>query len=88
MDRVTPRNDADTIGTVVDDIDVSPDRARPGQKVFIVLAGPGFEPYVDEDPGPPRRPPSGGGQFTLTRRNPAGNFGLWFVLTPVSGSSR
>jgi hypothetical protein len=79
MDRVTPRDDADTVGTAASELELSPDPGQRGQKVFLVLDGPGMSPYAA---GPP---PRGGGEFTITSANVTGNFGFSFVLTPRSG---
>ncbi len=80
IDRITPRNDGNTVGNVYTALDSGP--SAPGQRVFVVLAGPGFPPYVAGTP------PSGGGLFTIKGRDATKNFEFRFVLAPVVGAER
>lgn len=77
MDRITPQNQAGTVGIAFNAIDIKPQ--APGQKVFVVLVGTDMPPYVV---GPP---PSGGGEFDMADRDAAKNFEFSFVLTPRTG---
>lgn len=78
LDRITPRNDADTVGTLPGAIQRSP--TLDNQQVLVVLAGPGMPAYLE---GPP---PSGGGEFTVASSDEAKNFGFMYVLRPKSGA--
>lgn len=77
LDRITPRNDADTVGISLATLTAAPSVA--GEQVFIVLDGPGMPAYVA---GPPA---SGGGEFTVVDVNPTGNFGFTIVIRPATG---
>lgn len=77
LDRITPRNDANTLGISLASLTVAPTTA--GEQVFIVLDGPSMPAYVA---GPP---PSGGGEFTLVDVDPTRNFGFRLVIRPATG---
>lgn len=77
LDRITPENDAATVGTAVGTINPNPSAAD--EKVLIVLDGPGMPAYVA---GPP---PSGGGEFTVVAAEEWGNFSLRYVIRPRTG---
>lgn len=76
LDRITPPNEAGTVGTAIEWFKLAP--SSRGQ-VFIVLAGPELPDYVA---GPP---PSGGGEFTVVGHDASRNFGLQVYLAPASG---
>jgi hypothetical protein len=78
LDRITPRNDANTVGTAPGTIPRSP--ALDNQQVLVVLVGPGMPAYVE---GPP---PSGGGEFTVASTDETKNFGFSYVLRPRTGA--
>lgn len=86
IDRITPRNDADTVGTKIADVYLTPDPTKPGQKVYIVLVGPDMPVYTAADPlhVPPIQP-SGGGLFTPIYADGSHNFGISLVLRPATG---
>ena len=69
MDRITPQNEAGTVGTAPRFLDPSPGAAD--EKVFIVLVGPGM--------------PSGGGEFTVVYSEESKNFGFRYILRPRTG---
>lgn len=82
MDRITPLNEAGTVGTAYDAIDFPP--AAQGTQVRVVLVGEGMPDYTPASAGPPAVQPSGGGEFTILqgKRTPFGNE---YVLVPVAG---
>lgn len=77
LDRITPQNDAATVGLAVGTVNPAPTSA--GEIVLVVLDGPGMPAYVA---GPP---PSGGGEFTVVAAEEAENFGLRYVIRPRTG---
>jgi len=77
LDRITPRNDANTVGTSLASLTVAPTTV--GEQVFVVLDGPGMPTYVA---GPP---PSGGGEFTVVDIDPTRNFAFSMVIRPATG---
>ncbi len=77
IDRITPLNDAATIGIAPGTI--SAGRTIEGDKVLVVLVGPGMPAYVASTA-------SGGGEFTVVSSNESGNFGLSYVLRPRTGA--
>lgn len=84
LDRITPRNEADTIGTAAEDLDIKP--TAPGEKVCFVLAGPGLPEYVPADlEADPPTGPSGGAEFTAVHVDTTGNFEFSLVLRPATG---
>jgi hypothetical protein len=86
LDRITPRNDGDSVGTKISDIYLKPDPSKPGQKVFVVLVGPDMPAYVAADPlhVPPIQA-SGGGLFTPVYADASQNFGFSLAIRPVTG---
>lgn len=77
LDRVTPRNDADTLGLAPGTLGAGPGAVD--EIVLVVLDGPGMPAYVE---GPP---PSGGGEFTVVISNEAANFSFSYVIRPRTG---
>jgi hypothetical protein len=76
MDRVTPRNDAGTVGVAISSIAIAPQ--FPGEEIRIVIVGEDMPAYV---PGPT---PSGGGEFTIVGSR-IRNFEHSFILAPAAG---
>lgn len=67
----TPRNALNTTGTPLAELDFAP--SVPGEKVFIVLDGPGFPAYSAGE---------GGKEFTIVDVDNSGNFQWTATLRP------
>lgn len=80
LDRITPLNDAETVGIAPGTIPAEPDSSP--QKVLVVLAGPGMPDYVDATS---TTQPSGGGEFTVVAAKEFANFGFEYTLRPRTG---
>lgn len=78
IDRITPQNEAATVGIAPGTIPRSP--TLNSQQVLVVLVGPGMPAYVE---GPP---PSGGGEFTVVSASEERNFSFSYVLRPKTGA--
>lgn len=81
LDRITPLNDAATVGTAPGTIPFEPDTTEV-TKALVVLVGPGMPDYVAATPS---TQPSGGGEFTVVAAKETKNFGFEYTLRPRTG---
>ena len=76
LSRSTPRNELDTVGTMLSNLLFSPSLPRDGKMAFLVLDGPGFAPYVGG------ATPSGGQEFTVIKVDVSRDYEWTAVLRP------
>jgi hypothetical protein len=82
LTRITPRNDANTVGTLLNTIHAL---GSTGVKALLVLVGDGMAKYTPYSSGPPVVTPTGGGLFTVVDAWGGSPFELEFILSPRTG---
>ena len=86
LEKVTPRNDANTVGTLIGSI--HQDSPGVGTKKLIVLVGDGMPAYVPYSVNPVTHvvtTPTGGGEYTVVEALGLLPFELQFLITPRTG---